>query len=124
MTKGYGTFKSVSRSGTANKKISVNVKKSAMDKAVAKKVPTLSHSARARQNMTGQLRARYNIMKTNLANRERELKKTQGYAKYLPNAKVTADKQKKGIAKVKKDIATLKIRIKKLQKEGKINKIL
>ena len=89
-----------------------------------KKGTKMVHSVRARQNMTGQLKARLAVMNTNLESRQREVKKTQTYIKYLPNAKATLERQKKGIVTIKKQIATLKVRIRKLQKEGKINKIL
>jgi len=79
---------------------------------------------RGKQNFTGQLRARLAFYKTNLANKERELKQAKGFVGRLPNAPKMVEMKKKGVEKSKLDLKNCVARIRKLQKEGKINKIL
>jgi len=85
---------------------------------------TYGGADRARQNMTGQLRARLSFYKTNLANKERELKQAKGFVGRLPNALKMVEMKRKGVEKSKLDLKNCKARIRKLQREGKINKIV
>jgi len=82
-------------------------------------------SARARMNMTAQLRNNLKFLESNLKERQNTLNKAKGYAKFkLPGVKDTIRRESDGIKKVTGDLKKLKERIRKLQKEGKINKIL
>ena len=84
----------------------------------------LKHSPRARENMTNQLKARRSFLKKTLESQTKELAYTQSFVGKLPKAAEIVKRVKKRIAKTNKDIKNLNARILKLQKEGKINKII
>jgi len=82
-------------------------------------------SDRAKRNFTKQLKLQLDFLQDNLAEKQKTLKKIQKYSRYrLPGYKHMLSKEISGITKVKNDISKLKMRIRKRQKLGQINKIL
>ena len=85
----------------------------------------LQHSERARRNMTNQLKAQLKFLQEDLKNEEKGLAKAKSFAKYpLPGIKQMISRHETGVRKTKLDLTQIKNRIKRYQKEGKINKIL
>ncbi len=85
----------------------------------------MKSSKRATGNYTNQLKAQYRFLSNTLFEREKTVKKIRTYAKYrLPGYSTNLKRELGGVTKTKKDLANLKIRIRRLQKEGKIRKFL
>lgn len=83
------------------------------------------HSARAMANMTSQLKAQLKFLQDDLKNEEKSLKKAKSFLKFnLPGTKKMIQRHEAGVRQTKRDLEQIKNRIKKYQKEGKINKIL
>ena len=85
----------------------------------------MEHSKRATDNMTKQLKAQLKFLEEDLKNEEKALKKAKTFSKYkLPGIKQMILRHEAGLRQTKRDLQQIKNRIKKYQKEGKINKIL
>lgn len=85
----------------------------------------MEHSARAITNMTNQLKTQLKFLETDLKNEERALKKAKTFVKFdLPGVKSMILRHEAGVRQTKRDLKQIKNRIRKYQKEGKINKIL
>jgi len=85
----------------------------------------MEHSARAIANMTNQLKAQLKFLESDLKNEENALKKARTFSKYkLPGIKSMILRHEAGVRQTKRDLMQIRNRIKKYQKEGKINKIL
>ena len=83
------------------------------------------YSDRAKTNMTSQLKAQLKFLQEDLKNEERALVKAKTFAKYkLPGVKQMILRHEAGVRQTKRDLTQIKARIKKYQKQGKINKIL
>ena len=83
------------------------------------------HSARAMTNMTSQLKAQLKFLQDDLKNEEKALVKSKSFSKYdLPGIKKMILRHEAGVRQTKLELKQIKNRIKKYQKEGKINKIL
>ena len=83
------------------------------------------HSARAMANMTKQLKAQLKFLQDDLKHEGKSLVKAKSFLKFnLPGTKSMIRKHEMGIRKTKQDLELLTKRIKRYQKEGKINKIL
>ena len=85
----------------------------------------IQHSARAMANMTRQLKAQLKFLQDDLKNEEKALKKAKSFSKFkLPGTKIMIQRHAAGVRQTKRDLEQIKNRIRKYQKEGKINKIL
>ena len=85
----------------------------------------LQHSERAKKNMTSQIAGMLKFLQDDLKGEEKGLAKAKTFLKYdLPGIKQMIARHEAGVRKTKRDIAQITKRIKRLQKEGKINKIL
>ena len=85
----------------------------------------LQHSERAKKNMTSQITGMLKFLQDDLTGEEKGLAKAKTFLKYdLPGIKQMIARHEAGVRKTKRDIAQITKRIKRLQKEGKINKIL
>jgi len=85
----------------------------------------LQHSERAKKNMTSQITGMLKFLQDDLKGEEKGLAKAKTFLKYdLPGIKQMIARHEAGVRKTKRDIAQITKRIKRLQKEGKINKIL
>lgn len=85
----------------------------------------MEHSARAITNMTNQLKAQLKFLETDLRNEEKTLKKAKTFVKFnLPGVRSMILRHEAGVRQTKRDLKQIKNRIRKYQKEGKINKIL
>ena len=83
------------------------------------------HSERAMANMTKQLKAQLKFLEEDLKNEEKALIKAKKFSKYkLPGIKKMIQRHEAGVRQTKLDLVQIKNRIKRYQKEGKINKIL
>ena len=85
----------------------------------------MEHSVRAITNMTNQLKAQLKFLETDLRNEEKTLKKAKTFVKFnLPGVRSMILRHEAGVRQTKRDLKQIKNRIRKYQKEGKINKIL
>ena len=85
----------------------------------------MEHSKRAMANMTKQLKAQLKFLEDDLKNEERSLTKAKTFSKYkLPGIKNMIARHQAGVRQTKRDLIQIKNRIRKYQKQGKINKIL
>ncbi len=85
----------------------------------------LQHSERAKKNTTSQIMGMLKFLQNDLKGEEKGLKKAKTFLKYdLPGTKQMIARHEAGVKKTKRDIVHITKRIKRLQKEGKINKIL
>lgn len=85
----------------------------------------LQHSERAKKNMTLQIAGMLKFLQNDLKGEVRGLEKAKTFLKYnLPGTKQMIARHEAGVRKTKRDIAQITKRIKRLQREGKINKIL
>jgi len=85
----------------------------------------MKYSNRARQNMTNQLKAQLGFYIRDLAHERASLRKAKSYLKWrLPGVKSMVSQHKRGVRKTLLDIETLKIRIRKRQRNGQIYKII
>jgi len=84
----------------------------------------MTHSKRAKANMTKQIRARLTFLKSILLEKQKTVTKTKKFAKYhLPGYSQMLRVEIAGVCKVKKDIINLKKLIKKRYNLGQINYI-
>ena len=85
----------------------------------------MKYSKRAIDNMTAQLKAQLKFLQEDLVNEEKGLKKAKTFSKYkLPGIKQMIRRHEAGVRKTKRDLTMISNRIKRYQKQGKINKIL
>jgi len=85
----------------------------------------MEHSIRSKTNMTNQLKKQLEFYYNDLKHERAALSKAMSYLKYnLPGVKSMITQHKRGVKKTLYDIENLKIRIKKRQRNGEINKIL
>ncbi len=85
----------------------------------------LQHSERAKKNMTSQVAGMLKFLQDDLKGEMKGLEKAKTFLKYnLPGTKQMIARHEAGVRKTKRDIAQITTRIKRLQKEGKINRIL
>lgn len=83
------------------------------------------HSNRAKTNMTNQLKAQLGFLQKDLAHEKASLLKAKSYLKWnLPGVKTMINRHQAGLNKTLKDIATLKIRIRKRQRNDQCYKII
>ncbi len=84
----------------------------------------MKSSARARGNMTRQVRGQWTFLINDLKSEQAALAKAKTYQKYrLPNYSMIVKRHQRGIITTRRQLAFLKRRILRLQREGKINKI-
>lgn len=85
----------------------------------------VEHSARAKANMTSQLKSQLKFLQDDLKNEEKALSKAKSFKKYnLPGTSKMILRHEAGVRQTKKDLELIKNRIRKYYEEGKINKIL
>lgn len=87
----------------------------------------MDHSARAKANMTKNLRGRLSWLKADLKTEQRGFEKARYYCKLLGKKFSTSTSYKaysKGIADTKRQIKALEKLILRRQRSGEINKIL
>lgn len=85
----------------------------------------MEHRKRAMANMTKQLKAQLKFLENDLKNEERALANAMTFSKYkLPGVKTMIARHQAGVRQTKRDLIQIKNRIRKYQKQGKINKIL
>ena len=86
---------------------------------------TPKHSARAMTNTTSQLKAQLKFLEDDLKNETKALEKCKSFLKFnLPGTKKMILRHEAGVRQTKTDLIQIKNRIRKYQREGKINKIL
>ena len=106
-----------------------NVKKDSKGRVVSvprgnrKRVMSKSGEIAVR-NMTKQLNAQLKVLTKIVEGKKRELKYAKGFVGKLPNAALIYQRCKKGVEQAETDLGRLKLRIRRLQKEKKINRIL
>ena len=85
----------------------------------------MNHSNRAKQNMTNQLKSQLEFYQKDLVHERASLKKVKSYLKYnLPGVKSMISQHERGVTMTLANIKVLKRRIKKLQRNNAINKII
>ncbi len=85
----------------------------------------MGHSERAKVNMTNQLKAQLGFLHKDLEYEKASLAKALTYVKWnLPGVKSMINRHQTGVDKTLKDIATLKIRIKRREENGECFTIL
>ena len=85
----------------------------------------LQYGERAKKNMTSQIAGMLTFLQDDLKGEEKGLAKAKTFLKYdLPGTKQMIARHEAGVRKTKQDIAQITKRIKRLQTEGKIKKIL
>ncbi len=85
----------------------------------------MTYSNRAKQNLTNQLKAQLGFYIRDLYNEKKSLKKAKPYLKWnLPGVKCMVLQHERGVRKTLTDIANLKTRIKRRQRNGEIFTIL
>jgi len=85
----------------------------------------MNRSNRAKTNMTKQLKAQLGFYIRDLQYERASLRKAKSYLKWnLPGVKSMVSQHERGVRKTLADIETLKIRIRKRQRNGEIYKII
>ena len=85
----------------------------------------MRQSVRAKRNMTNQLKAQLRFYRNDLKAKREALKKAKLFRKWnLPGTKTMIRRHENGVKVTLRDIANLKIRILKRQKNGEIFRIL
>ena len=85
----------------------------------------MNYSNRAKKNMTKQLKAQLGFYMRDLQHERVSLRNAKSFLKYnLPGVKSMVSQHKRGVRKTLADIETLKIRIRKRQRNGEIYKII
>lgn len=80
----------------------------------------MSHSDRAKNNMTNQMRGQLEFLENNLKKKEKRLARNRKFFGRLPGFRWTIKRQLRGVLKVIKDIDTIKSQIIQMQKDDKI----
>lgn len=85
----------------------------------------MSHSVRAKTNMTKQMQAQLDFFEQNLKKKEKRFKFTKKLRIFkLPGLRKVLERQKRGIIIINKDLSTIKSQIIQMQKDNKINVII